>query len=80
MISVYIHGCNCGATGSQVRKVKRYCQDNNIDFELRNSKYDTTYRSQHRALLNELGNRSDRYTAIVRNGDNIQELKSWKPL
>lgn len=75
---LYIFGCaSCGINGIYVKKLIRYTTQNNIELEIKNSKYDKQAREEHAIKLKEAGLDADTYQAIVVDGDKITRLREW---
>jgi hypothetical protein len=78
-LTIYIHGCNCGAIATYTRAVKAYCKANNIPLEILNSKYSEAIRQDHATILMIAGHGIDTYSPIVVDNDKITLLTLWKP-
>lgn len=77
---VYLHGCqDCGIDSVLLRKVKRYARENDIDLEIKNSKYNEANRIDHAANLGMAGLSTQSYQAIVIEDGKITRLREWSP-
>lgn len=76
---VYIYGCNCGTTGQATRKLKAYAKENELNLEMRNSKYDLEARQEHINYLKNLGEPLDGYPPVVAYNGVMLLLSLWKP-
>lgn len=55
----------------------RWCKKNEVSLEVRNSKYDAAFRSQHAGYLAILELPLDSYDPIVVNNGKASRLREW---
>lgn len=79
-MKVYIYGCDCGVNSIYTRSAKRYAIENNLDFEIKNSRYNETDRIEHATYLSMANLNLDIYQPIVVDGDNTVKLAEWQSL
>lgn len=78
MIEVYFYGCStCGLLGKCVRDLRQYALENNIEFELKNSKYDEDARIDHAMHLTSIGEDIDFYNPVVVKDGVVVLLSKW---
>lgn len=76
-MTVYYYGCRCGKVGTYIRKLQRYCAENNINLELKNSKYDKDVLEEHLECIKFLKLKGDKYTPLLKWDNIIMELFAW---
>lgn len=79
-MKLYIHGCDCGVNSIYTRAVKRYAQANDMEFEIKNSKYSETDRIEHATYLSVAHLNLDTYQPIVVDGGKVVGLREWQSL
>lgn len=75
---IYVYGCSsCGVAGTWVKRAQKYAAKNNIECEVRNSKYSEEDRIEHVINLKLAGLDADTYQPIVRDGTTITRLRDF---
>lgn len=76
---VYIYGCaTCGKNVRRVRKVMKYCRENNLNLEIKYSSHDEENRAEHVSYINQAGLQSDGYPSIVVDDNGkVARLSEW---
>jgi hypothetical protein len=77
-MTIFLYGCQtCGVAGTWVKRAQKYAVKNNIECEVRNSKYSEEDRIEHAINLRLAGLDADSYQPIVKVGDTVTRLRDF---
>lgn len=77
-MTIFVYGCTtCGLNSALIRKAQKYATKNNIECEIRNSKYSEEDRIEHSINLRLAGLDADTYQPIVRHNDQVVRLRDF---
>lgn len=78
MVVIYAYGClTCGKIGKLIRRASRYFQEQGIELEVRNTRYNDEYLKEQIAYLKKADLTLGLYPAIIVEEGKVSRLSEW---